>query len=224
MYGLALDTSNKLQLALLKDGVIIDSFSMAERINISDVLLQYISNMLNRNQIILRDLNFIALINGAGYFTGVRIAIVVAKVLHLALNIPVFTFSASFVMFKEAAQDSFVVAAVDIGKRGCVIAVFHENKQIIADIYIDEDDLENFFKQNEVLCKILPENFMFVGNKQSLFKEISYFKSAAYLQNITAPSMKILGDEAVYLYDSGKFMTNIEPLYAKEVDMIIKDK
>ncbi|MDR2007990.1 MAG: tRNA (adenosine(37)-N6)-threonylcarbamoyltransferase complex dimerization subunit type 1 TsaB [Alphaproteobacteria bacterium] len=223
MYGLALDTSNKLQLALCKNGVVIDSVVLNERTKVSDVILQYIAELLERNQTTLQQLQFIALINGAGYFTGVRIAIVVAKILHLSLNIPVFSFSSSNIMAREVETDGFIVATVDIGKSGCVLAVFKGKEQIVADIYVDEEELSDFFKNNAILSQILPKNLIFVGNKQNLFLETDYFFDASYRENITAPSMKILLEQATILYNSGVRDTKIEPLYAKEVDMLIRN-
>jgi tRNA threonylcarbamoyl adenosine modification protein YeaZ len=226
MYGLALDTSNKLQLALLNEDRVVDTIVLKEKINISDVILQYIATLIDRNKITLKDINYITLINGAGYFTGVRIAIVVAKIFRLSLNIPVFTFSTSFIMFKEISdsllESNFVVSSVDIGKSGCVISVFSKQEQIVSDIYVDEDNLADFFKNHESLSGISLKNLVIIGNKQSLFKEIDYFAEATYCDNLVATSMKILGMEAIKSYNRGDLQPKIEPLYAKEADVIIK--
>lgn len=228
MYILALDTSNKFQISLLKQDIIIDSISLdrsffvREKTSMSDVVLLYISDMLKNQNLLIKDIGCIAIINGSGYFTGIRISIVVAKILKLALNIPVFSFSSSYIQYKEIQpqmqKDSLVIVALDIGKSGCVLSIYNHVGTIIEDTYIDEEDLESFFKENNIEI----DNLIIVGAKQDLFKEIEYFSTSKYCSNIVVPSLKVLGLEALKSYNKGEIQDNIKPFYAKDVDMIVK--
>ena len=55
----------------------------------SVMLLPLIDSMLKEENISLRDINKIVVVNGPGSFTGVRIGLTVAKTIGYALNIPV---------------------------------------------------------------------------------------------------------------------------------------
>ncbi len=228
MYILALDTSNKLQISLLKNDIIIDSISLErsffilEKSNMSDIILSYISDIIKKQNISIKDIGFIAIINGAGYFTGLRISIVIAKILKLSLNIPVFSFSSSYIQYKEVKPQikdgDLVVVALDIGKSGCVLSIYNNYGIEKTDVYVDEEDLIDFFKTND-----MPVNKLLIaGSKQDLFRDISYFATSKYCSNIIVPSLEILGVEAFLLYNKGDFNDKIEPFYAKDVDMIIK--
>ncbi len=232
MYILSLDTSNKFQLSLLNNKDVVDSISLdrsffvKEKSNMSDVILQHISDMLKKRNISIKDIDCIAVINGSGYFTGIRISIVVAKMLKLSLKVPVYTFKSSYIIYKEVEknykEDETIIVALDIGKNGCVLSVFNKSNIIIEDVYIDEEGIENFFKENINLNSITANKFLIVGYKQHIFKELNYFKQSKYAENIVVPSVDILGKEAFLLYNKGIFHDTIEPFYAKEVDMIIK--
>lgn len=228
MYILALDTSNKFQISLLKDNIVVEtisldrSFFIKEKSNMSDVILQYISEIIKKQNILIKDINCIGIVNGAGYFTGLRIAIVVAKMLKLSLNIPVFSFSSSYIQYKEILpqlhENNLAVIALDIGKSGCVLSIYNNQGLVIEDVYVDEEDLEVFFKENN----ISNNNLIIAGAKQDLFKEIEFFNKSKYCSNILIPSLKVLGNETLISYNKGEINEVIEPFYAKDVDMVIK--
>lgn len=232
MYIFSLDTSNRFQISLLQKNVTVDSVSLdrvffvKEKTNMSDVVLQYMLNMLSKNNLSVKDISLISIIDGAGFFTGLRISIVVAKVLKLALGIPVYSFHSSYIlaqeMKKSLPKDNYIVVALDIGKSGCVLSVYNESGNILEDIYVAEEDLEEFFKNNKALALINAEKLNIIGSKQDIFKGLSYFSSSKLVESIVVPSLDVLAYEALSLYNKGEFQSKIEPFYAKEVDMIIK--
>jgi tRNA threonylcarbamoyladenosine biosynthesis protein TsaB len=92
MYILGIDTSfNYLVLALIKDDQLIDQvFEKAFKTQ-SELIFVRINELFERNQLLATDIGGIVITKGPGSYTGIRIAMTIAKVYCSQLNLPLYT-------------------------------------------------------------------------------------------------------------------------------------
>jgi len=94
MNILAIDTSNQpLGVAVLKDGQVVAEYTKNIKKNHSVHLMPFINQLMNEAGLQPGDLDRIAVANGPGSFTGIRIGLTTAKTLAWSLNIPVVAMS-----------------------------------------------------------------------------------------------------------------------------------
>jgi tRNA threonylcarbamoyladenosine biosynthesis protein TsaB len=91
MNKLKIDTSDKSQIKILLE---IDGKSQEEVISDSKILrseaaLPLISKILNKNNLQIKDIKEISVVEGPGSFTGLRVGISIANALGFLLKIPV---------------------------------------------------------------------------------------------------------------------------------------
>lgn len=90
-YGLLMDTSNiKMFIALCKNKEILVSKNLLFPRKQDELLVPEIKSLLLENEVNVKDLSFIGVGIGPGSFTGVRIAMAVAKTIAFALNLELF--------------------------------------------------------------------------------------------------------------------------------------
>src|SRR5947209_9411854 len=80
-------------------------------------LVPQLEALLKENQLSARDLEGLAVVNGPGSFTGLRVGLGTVKGLVEALNIPVATVSALEIVASAEGQGGAVLAALDAGRR-----------------------------------------------------------------------------------------------------------
>lgn len=94
MLTLCLDTSHKyLVIGLIKDDVIISNFMQESWKRQSETILPEIDKALKTLRLSPKDINQIVITAGPGSFTGVRIAMTIAKLLGSLTDIEIFTIS-----------------------------------------------------------------------------------------------------------------------------------
>ncbi len=91
MITILLDSSNtSLSVGIAKDGKLFDFISYEAWQRQSEYMLPELDKILNRNNIAKEDISDVVVAIGPGSYTGVRIAITIAKVMATALNIPLY--------------------------------------------------------------------------------------------------------------------------------------
>lgn len=94
MYYLLLDSSNKyLSVGLSKDNVVVDKIFYEAWQRQSEVMINEIHNIMQRNNVSNKDLDGVVVGIGPGSYTGVRIAITIAKTIAYALKIKIYKVS-----------------------------------------------------------------------------------------------------------------------------------
>ena len=94
MISLCMDTSyKKLVLVLIKDGQMIDFVEEDCFKKQSEVITQRLDDMLKKHDIRPLDVDEICVTKGPGSYTGVRIAMTIAKIMGAMAKIPVYTLS-----------------------------------------------------------------------------------------------------------------------------------
>ena len=140
MYTLFIDTHyTKLQLVLFKDGKVFD-----ERIKLegkhSEYFIPLLQDLMQKNKITFSELSGIIVVNGPGSFTGVRLGVVVAKLISYCENIPVKAIS--YLQALSLKYDYECLIGIQ-DKNGVFVGRFKENHDLIEDyFYLSNHDYE----------------------------------------------------------------------------------
>ena len=129
MYSLIVDSSTKiLYISLVKDNdVIIERYVEGKNDHAKNIV-STINEALVSNNISVNDLNKIVVGNGPGSYTGVRMAVTVAKMMSTFKNIDLYTVSTLKLM--ASGYSGLVVASIDARRGNAFAAVFDlENNQ-----------------------------------------------------------------------------------------------
>ena len=140
MYSLFLDTHDKkVTIILFKDGKVIDHFELISNNKHSVITLPAIKNILENNNLLVKDLNEVIVVNGPGSFTGERIAVTIAKTMAFALNIPIKVIDSLSVMAININSDDKYVAISD--RNGAFVGHFDKNNSILEPfVYLSTSD------------------------------------------------------------------------------------
>lgn len=114
----------------IKDGILVD-FSI--RIAIRDhakYLVDRIDQVIKRNKLTIDDIDQMIVGKGPGSYTGIRVAVMVAKMIGFSKNMPIKTVSSLF--FLTSGYEGKVAALID-ARRGYVFSAVYENGNMILD-------------------------------------------------------------------------------------------
>ena len=147
MYSLLLDSSNKnLSVGLGSDHVLIDQISYDAWQKQSELLVDEIGKMLKKNQIDRKDLGEVIVSKGPGSYTGVRIAMSVAKTIVFALGVPLYLVSSLEVM-KVAEKPT--ICLMNARSKRSYIGVYEGEKCLLADTILGNEDVLDYIKANK---------------------------------------------------------------------------
>ena len=133
MRVLALETSAKAcSAAVTEDGRVVASAFQCTGLTHSRTLMPMVEAMLKNAELIVADCDAIAVANGPGSFTGIRIGVAAAKGLAFAAEKPVVGISTLEAMARNAIfWDGLVVCAMDARRQQVYNAVFQaENSRL----------------------------------------------------------------------------------------------
>lgn len=98
-----------------------------------------IEEIFKENNLNIKDLEKIIVVNGPGSFTGIRIGLSIAKTLAYALNISINTISSltAYLVSNETNENK---KAVIEDNKGCYVSVFDkDNNIVVEETYCEED-------------------------------------------------------------------------------------
>jgi len=170
MYSLFIDTHDRqINLALYKDGELLDSRAKESTMHHSDYIMPLLKELLDSNNINVHDLSEILCVNGPGSFTGVRLGVTIAKTLAYTLNIPIKTITSleMFAVSNNSEKDKLVVIN-DL--KGCFGALFDTNNNIKEDyFYKSNSEFEEYVTNNNLKDNLI-ENTIDYSKLYKLFK------------------------------------------------------
>jgi len=121
-------STNVMYVGYAKDEILVDySIRIAQRDH-AKYLVDRISQVLTRNKLKLEQLDEIIIGYGPGSYTGVRIAVMVGKMLAYTKNIPLKVVSSLY--FMTSGYHGKVAALID-ARRGHVFSMVHENGVVL---------------------------------------------------------------------------------------------
>ena len=143
MISLLIDTCTKNAcIALFKDKFLLDKCVQSNQIDLSSNFMVLISNILDKNNIKIEDVDKFFVAVGPGSFTGIRIGVTCAKVMAWALKKEVIPFSSLELLATINDNFDYVVPLID-ARRGYVFTGVYDSDLncIVEDKYIKLDDL-----------------------------------------------------------------------------------
>ena len=212
-YILNIETATKnCSVALAKEGITIlckeiaeEGYSHAERLHV------FIEEIISEAGIQLKDLAAIAVSQGPGSYTGLRIGVSTAKGLCYALDIPLIAVDTlKALASKVMVSDGLIVPMIDARRMEVYSAVFsadlERKREVLAEI-ITENSFEDF-----------TEKVYFVGDCNEKCKTVLTKENFVFLDEIKYPSANEMADLSFDKYKKSDTVdvAYFEPYYLKD--------
>ena len=212
-YILNIETATKnCSVAIAKDGKTILCKEMAEEgYSHAEKLHVFINEILNEIEISCKDLSAVAVSQGPGSYTGLRIGVSAAKGLCYALDIPLIAIDTLEVLASQVkVSNGIIIPMIDARRMEVYSAIFDSNLNKIREVQaeiIEEDsfstiDLPIYFvgdcasKCKTVLTK---ENFIFLEDK--IFPSANEMSALSYEKFKNNDTVDVAYFEPYYLKD-----------------------
>lgn len=146
MVSVLIDSSNTdLAVGLAKDHVLIDKTEYPAWQEQSELLVAELDKLLKKNHLSRKDIAFVVASKGPGSYTGVRIALSVAKVMAFALQVP-FYLSSSLEALKVA--DKATICLMNARSKRSYIGVYEGDKCLMADTILENEEVLKYIKDH----------------------------------------------------------------------------
>ncbi len=180
-------------------------YSHAEKLHV------FMEEVLREANLHFSDLNAVAVSQGPGSYTGLRIGVSAAKGLCYALNIPMISVDTLHVLAAKAGEvDGLIVPMIDARRMEVYSAIFYNNGEKVRTI------------QAEVLTESSFEEFdtplYFVGDCLDKAKTVLKKANFNFLQQIVFPSANEMSTLSYNQYKDNNFVNvaYFEPFYLKD--------
>ena len=194
MVTLLLDSSNtSLTVGVSKDNVLLESISYEAWQSQSEHMIPELDKLLNKYSITKDDINEIAVANGPGSYTGVRIAITIAKTIAAVLPVKVYAIS-SLRCQKDRKNPSICVINARSGRS--YVGVFEDEKIIMDDCIMTNDKVLEYIKEHP--------DYVVCGNAKYLGidgQEPDIARELLSLKSVVKPISDPLAIKPVYMKD-----------------------
>ena len=142
MNYLAIDTSGKnLTVIVNKNGEIYKYYDSECGTNHSVTLMPKIEELLLSSDFDLKTADFLAVVVGAGSFTGIRIGVSTIKALSFSYNLPALSIT-SFDTLAYNVKDGKVLAVIDASHGGFYVAGYDNGEVVIQPSYMLKEELD----------------------------------------------------------------------------------
>jgi len=223
-YILNIETATHIcSVSLSKDGETIDLIESHEDRTHAELLSVFIEKILSKNKILPKELSAVAVSEGPGSYTGLRIGVSVVKGLCYGLKIPLISVSTLKAMAngarEEVEDDALLCPMIDARRMEVYTAIYDKQlnlKEKIQAKIIDSDSFRQqlskqkivFFGTGSEKCRTE------IQDKNAVFREKEYISS----QNISSLSYE------KFLKSDFENMAYFEPFYLKEFQAIKSKK
>lgn len=212
-YILNIETATKnCSVALAKDGQTIlckeiaeEGYSHAERLHV------FIEEIIQEAGICFQDINAIAVSQGPGSYTGLRIGVSAAKGLCYALNIPLIAVDTLQVLALQAkVAEGLIVPMLDARRMEVYSAIFNAKLEKQRDVQA-EIITENSFENSS-------ETIYFVGDCAEKCKAVLTQPNFVFLEEVKYPSAKEMSALSFSKFQNSDFedVAYFEPYYLKD--------
>ncbi len=220
-YILNIETATtNCSVALAKDGKTIlckemaeEGYSHAERLHV------FIEEIIKESGITFQDISSIAVSQGPGSYTGLRIGVSAAKGLCFALNIPLIAVDTLQVLASQAkVSNGLIIPMIDARRMEVYSAIFNPNFQMQRAVEA-EIITENSFED-------LPQTLYFVGDCATKCKPVLTKENFIFLEEVKYPSAKEMSFLSFEKYKKNDFVNvaYFEPYYLKDFMMTVSKK
>ena len=193
-YELILDTSSKqLAIGIYKDDELLYKNQYYAWLRQSEMAIPEIEKAINELKIDLREVTRIVASIGPGSYTGVRIALTIAKVMALTLNIPLFTVSSLQAL---AGKKDKVISIMDARSKRVHIGVYDKGVEVVKDTIFTLEELKKYQEKHQ--------DYQLIGELSALGEEdsvISLIENMHELAKDKQPVNSVHEVKPVYLKD-----------------------
>lgn len=212
-YILNIETATKnCSVALAKEGKTIVCKEMAEEgYSHAEKLHVFIAEVLQELQLSFKDLAAIAVSQGPGSYTGLRIGVSAAKGLCFALDIPMIAVDTLQMLASQVTiTDGFIVPMVDARRMEVYSAVFNARFEKIREVKAEIITADSFSEINETIY--------FVGDSNEKVKSVLLNKNFVFLDQMVYPSAKEMSQWSFDQFVRNDFVdvAYFEPYYLKD--------
>lgn len=212
-YILNIETSTKnCSVALAKDGEMIVCREIAEMgYSHAEKLHVFFEEILSEANLKFSDLNAVAVSQGPGSYTGLRIGVSAAKGLCYALDIPLITVDTLEVLASQIEiEEGVIVPMIDARRMEVYSAIFDKNHQKIRDTKAEILTEDSFSDLNQTVY--------FVGDSSQKAKTILQKENFIFLDDVMYPSSKQMTKKSYTLFTNNRFedVAYFEPFYLKD--------
>lgn len=154
MYTLFIDTHDKNVLIILfKDGKVLSMKDEISQNKHSEIAMPIIDAVLASNDVDVKELGEIIVVNGPGSFTGERIAVTIGKTIAYCLGIPIKVIDSLTILALSVDSPKKIVALED--RNGAFVGQFDANNEKINDlVYMNKTCYLLFKEQNDVIVDV----------------------------------------------------------------------
>ena len=212
-YILNIETATKnCSVALAKAGKTILCKEMAEEgYSHAEKLHVFIAEILQELQLNFKDLAAIAVSQGPGSYTGLRIGVSAAKGLCFALGIPMIAVDTLRILASKAAiTDGVIVPMIDARRMEVYSAVFNARFEKIREVKAEIITADSFAEINETIY--------FVGDSNEKVKPVLLNGNFVFLDQMVYPSAKEMSQWSFDQFVKNDFVdvAYFEPYYLKD--------
>lgn len=212
MKNLSVDTSSSVcSVALLENEKLIDEINLDNGKTHSENLMPLIKELLERNNVELKEVELISVTCGPGSFTGIRIGIASIKAMAEVHNVPVAEVTSLETLSANDTSDKTKIVLIDAKNNQVYAGVFDKDYNIMQDYMAD--DINTVFEKISQY-----ENAVLIGNGAILHKDIlSKIPNVTFLEDIKQRACNTgkIGYKK-YLENNLKNADTVIPIYLKK--------
>lgn len=212
-YVLNIETATKnCSVSLAKNGQTVICKELSEQgYSHAEKLHLFIQDVLLEAGITLSQLSAIAVSQGPGSYTGLRIGVSAAKGLSYSLQIPLIAVDTLATLAQQVSEsDGLIVPMIDARRMEVYSAIFDSNKQKIREVQAEIISAESF--------ESISEKIYFIGDSNEKVKSVLTKPNFVFLDTIKYPSAKEMSSISYKKFIEKKFedVAYFEPFYLKD--------
>ena len=194
MFSFLLDSSNtSLTVGLAKDDVLLESISYEAWQTQSEHMIPELDKLLNKYNVQRNEISDIVVAIGPGSYTGVRIAITIAKTIAAVLPVKLYAVS-SLRCQKDGKNPSICVINARSGRS--YFGVYEDDKVLVEDMILTNDKVQEYIAKHP--------DYVVCGNASYLGingKEPDIAKELLTIKKVISPVADPLAVKPVYMKD-----------------------
>ncbi len=194
MYSLLLDSSNiELIVGIAKDNILLDEIRYNAWQKQSEFMVNEIDKILKRNNIDPKSINEVIVSIGPGSYTGLRIALTIAKIYGVSLNVDIYALSSLAILEK---RNETSICLMNARSNRSYVGIYKDSTCLLEDKVLTNDEVKLLIENNP--------NYKICGEVEYLGLESSKsdtLNNMIYLKNESNKVKNVLELKALYLKD-----------------------
>ena len=194
MFSILLDSSNtSLTVGLAKDDILLESISYEAWQTQSEHMIPELDKLLDKYEVERNQISDVVVAIGPGSYTGVRIAITIAKTIAAVLPVKVYTIS-SLRCQKDGKNPSICVINARSGRS--YFGVYEDDKVLVEDMILTNDKVQEYINEHPDYVVCGNATYLGVNGKQP-----DIARELLSLKKVVAPVADPLAVKPVYMKD-----------------------